>query len=189
MLHELLQDVKFHASLLELDFIVAREARGAGCGRCGGRLHAASYPRKPRGLPDLPEGYDVRLSFCCAIDGCRKRVTPSSFRFLGRKVYVATIVVLACALREGPTPTRMKRIQQMTGVSRRTVERWCGWWRTAFAASGFWDTASASFMPPVNTGSLPASLLERFVGDGDAQLRALLRLLGPITGNATDQVC
>jgi len=30
-----------------------------------------------------------RFSFCCARDGCRTRKTPPSFRFLGRKVYLA----------------------------------------------------------------------------------------------------
>ena len=55
------------------------------------------YGRKPRGLPD---GIDpgpvlpVRFSFCCSVDGCRRRHTPPSVRFLGRKVYLSVMVVL-----------------------------------------------------------------------------------------------
>ena len=52
----------------------------------------------------------------------------------------------------------------------------------AFAESPFWRITAAAFMPPVQTGLLPASLLERFSGDDEARLVALLRLLGPITG-------
>jgi hypothetical protein len=64
------------------------------------------------------------------------------------------------------------------------VERWRTWWRETFAESAFWRAARAAFMPPVAAGLLPASLLERFAGDDEARLVALLRLLGPITGGA-----
>ena len=58
--------------------------------------------RKPRGRPlGLGPEDDWRLSFCCAVDGCRTRATPPSLRFLGRKVYLATIVVLVAIMREG----------------------------------------------------------------------------------------
>jgi hypothetical protein len=39
-------------------------------------------------------------------------------------------------------------------------------------------------MPPAGPGRLPLSLLERFAGDDEARLVALLRFLGPITGGA-----
>ena len=47
--------------------------------------------------PELEE-YAERFSFCCAVDGCRKRATPPSLRFLGRKVYLATVVTLISAM-------------------------------------------------------------------------------------------
>jgi len=53
-----------------------------------------------------------------------------------------------------------------------------------FAESPFWRSAAAAFMPPAEPGRLPASLLERFAGDDEARLVALLRFLGPITGGA-----
>src|SRR6266568_3714215 len=81
-------------SLLRFDDDLAEQARQSGCG-CGGKLHSARYPRKPRGVPEeLQEDYSRRRSFCCAEEGCRKRTTPASFRFLSRRVYVAAVVIL-----------------------------------------------------------------------------------------------
>jgi hypothetical protein len=68
------------------------------------------------------------------------------------------------------------------GVDRRTVERWRTWWRDGFTATPFWKVACAAFMPPVDPGRLPASLIVRFAGDDADRLVALLRFIGPITG-------
>jgi hypothetical protein len=87
-------------------------------------------------------------------------------------------------MRHGATPARMRKLHEHLGVSRRTVERWRRWWRETFAESPFWRAAAAAFMPPAEPGRLPASLLERFAGDDEARLVALLRYLGPITGGA-----
>jgi hypothetical protein len=144
-------------------------------------LHSARFRRKPRRSPvGLGVDYDRRLSFCCAVDLCRKRATPPSFRFLGRKVYVGAVVVLVAAMRQGATAAR--QLRELVGVSLRTITRWREWWRSAFVASPFWRAATAAFMPPVDEARLPASLLERFSGDAAARLIALLRVLLPITG-------
>ena len=71
-----------------------------------GRQHL----RKPRGRPaGLGDEHDWRFSFCCARDGCRTRKTPPSLRFLGRKVYLAAMVVLIAIMREGATAARMRQ--------------------------------------------------------------------------------
>ncbi len=73
---------------LSVDKDLAECARRRGSS-CGGRLHSANYPRAPRsGLGHPPEEYRCRFSFCCDRDGCRRPLTPSSVRFLGRKIYV-----------------------------------------------------------------------------------------------------
>jgi hypothetical protein len=77
-----------------------------------------------------------------------------------------------------------RQLAALYGVSRRTIARWRIWWRDVFAASTFWRVATAAFVPPVKTVRMPASLLERFAGDAEAKLIALLRLLLPITGGA-----
>ena len=185
MYQALLADVRFHQLLLNFDHDMADTARSQGCA-CGGVLHSARYRRKPRGLPAGLDKkvYCWRFSFCCAVDGCRQRDTPPSLRFLGRRVYLATMVVLISAMRHGATAPRVARLSQLIGVSRRTVAHWREWWRTMFAQSRFWQAARAAFMPPVDQDRLPASLLERFAGGGAEQLLALLRFLAPITGGA-----
>jgi len=180
----LLADARFHRLLLAIDDDIAADCRAAGCGRCGGVLHSARFRRKPRGRPAALDDVDEqRRSFCCAAAGCRKRATPPSLRFLGRKVYLATVVTLVCALRHGTRAAR-RRLSDDLGVSRRTVARWQEWWLRSFAAGRFWNAASAAFMPPVQPSRLPASLLERFAGSAAERLVALLRFLAPITGGA-----
>jgi len=86
MYHELPRGASFWTFLFRIDQDLAKMAQAEACPQCGGRLDCANYPRKPRGPRNLPEQYRYRLSFCCDRDGCRKRVTPRSVRFLGRKV-------------------------------------------------------------------------------------------------------
>jgi len=178
----ILRDARFSALLLRLDLDLAAAARAAGC-HCGGALHRANFPRKPRGGSSaLGPEHDQRFSFCCGSDGCRQRATPPSLRFLGRKVYFAAVVVLVTAMRHGATPERVRRLRELFGVSRRTLERWRAWWRTAFAQGSFWRAAAGVFMPPVEVSLLPASLLDRFGSEAETRVLALLRFLGPITG-------
>lgn len=182
MCHALLSDSTFYTLLLEFDWDIAAKARAVGCS-CGGVLHAADYPRKPRGGPEgLPGAYRSRLSFCCALDGCRKRTTPPSMRFLGRRVYLAAVVVLATAMQGGITAKRAARLRELVGVSLRTLKRWRAWWRTEFIDSSLWKAERGRFSPPVDVGALPASLLERFSGeDEQGRLIQTLAFLKPVT--------
>jgi hypothetical protein len=181
----LLGDTRLYALLERIDEDLAAQARAKGC-RCGGRLDRACYPRKPRG-PGLPESYARRRSFCCAQAQCRRRTTPVSVRFLGRRVYAGAVVVLVCALRDGPSALRAAYLRQWVGVDRRTLARWRRWWREEFPRSVLWRGARGSFVPPVAETQLPHALLERFVG---AQLRerliALLRFLGPLSSASAE---
>lgn len=175
--------------MFRIDVELADAVRSERC-ECGGRLHSARYPRKPRcgvDLKQLDRGYGMRFSFCCDEDGCRRRRTPPSVRFLGRRVYLGAVVVLIATLAEGATPRRLRRLRQIVGdVSRRTVERWRRWWRESFPQTPFWREHRARFAPAIEAERLPTSLLERMPGtDANTRLIALLRLLTPITtGNA-----
>jgi hypothetical protein len=178
----LLADGRLYELLQQFDEDLAAEQRAGGCPRCGGVLHSARYRRKPRGLArGLDSEYGWRLSFCCARDDCRKRATPASLRFLGRKVYLGAVVVLISALRCGPTPVRMRYLEEWVGVSRRTVVRWRRWWCEGLVDTPFWRAASGALMPPVQRAQLPASLLERFTGNALERLLGLLRFIAPIT--------
>ena len=185
----LLADTRFHELLLTIDRDLAATCRAEGCEHCGGPLHSARYNRKPRGRTcRLGPEHDKRFSFCCAVDGCRLRETPASLRFLGRRVYMAAIMVLIAILRDGVTDPRMERLSEVVSVDRRTLSRWRTWWRRTFTATPFWQIARAQFMPPVDQHRLPASLLDRFTGGVNEKLIALLRFLGPITGGTGMQV-
>jgi hypothetical protein len=181
-----LADAKFHEQLLVFDRDLAASARAARCWLCGGALHSASYDRKPRGCPGgFGHEYAERFSFCCAVDGCRKRTTPPSLRFLGRKVYLATVVTLISAMLLGTTPARLARLSAMPGIDRRALARWRTWWRSTFTDGPFASVAKAALAPPLDIAGLPVSLLDRVAGGIEQKLSALLRFLAPLTGGAS----
>ena len=143
MYHDLPRAARFWSFLFAVDQDLAETARKKAC-PCGGRLHCANYPRKPRGTPvQLPEPQRLRLSFCCDRDGCRKRVTPPSVRFLGRKVYLGAIIIVISAMRQGPTPRRVRELSNRFGADRRTIARWQVFWREHFPQTPFWKVARA----------------------------------------------
>ena len=186
MYQAVLADAKFNEQLLAFDRDLSATTRAARCWRCGGALHSASYDRKPRGGPaGLGQKYAERFSFCCAVDGCRKRTTPPSLRFQGRRVYLATVVTLIAAMLLGTTPARLARLSAVPGIDRRTLARWRAWWRATFTEGQFAPVVRAAVVPPLDIAGLPVSLLERFAGDVREQLVALLRFLGPLTGGAS----
>jgi hypothetical protein len=173
----ILQDPAFYATLLMIDLASAAAARAAGCPFCGGRLHFARYRRKPRSPLALGPAFCLRQSLCCAAEGCRRRTTPRSVLFLGRRVHVGAVVVLASALVHGVTPRRARTLREAFEVDRRTLARWRRWWRTSLPATRFWRAARARLMPPVEETALPQSLVARFAAHARAGLVALLRFL------------
>lgn len=178
-----LGDAAFYRLLLRFDEELAAAERPKGCRVCGKRLEVSDFPRKPRGMTrDLGARFAERLSFCCADRTCRKRRTPPSLRFLGRKVYLGAVVVLISAMCCGATTTRMRRLHELVGVSRHTVARWRKWWREQLPAVPFWRALSGTLrVPPISTADLPASLLERFTGTPEERLVLLLRALAPVS--------
>ena len=180
MCHAILSDIKFFQQLVLIDQDLADQTRLLGC-PCGGPLHQAHFPRKPRSCPRaVRDDYALRFSFCCG--WCRRRITAVSVRFLGRRVHLALAVVLVSD--RGPTPAAARRLSQQLSVSPRTVERWRQWWRERFPATDLWQTMCARFMPPLDVGSLPTALLARFAGVGVEPMRRLLMFLTPLTGAA-----
>jgi hypothetical protein len=183
MYHNLPRAASFWAFLLTIDHDLAETRRKQACS-CGGRLHYANYVRKPRGTPvQLPQPQRVRLSLCCDRDGCRKRVTPPSVRFLGRKVYLAPIVILVSAMRQGPTPRRVRELSRRFGVDRRTIARWQVFWREQVPQTPFWKAARARLQPAAHGVVLPLALLDAFVRRHApcADWGRLLKFLAPMT--------
>ena len=163
--------------LVAIDEETCLRVAAAGCSWCGGPLHRSDYPRKPRGglLAVGGEVFTLRLSLCCGRQGCRRRATPPSVRFLGRRVYLGAAVILSSIVAQGLATAR--KVKQATGIAARTVARWRRWWQTGFVQSRLFEAERGRFMPPLVIAELPASLVERFqVLAADAA--ALVRTLG-----------
>ena len=176
-MEKLLRDGRLFKLLEKVDWEIAQEAKEGGCEHCGEKkLHRGDYRRKPRGGPK----WDKRHSFNCAGKDCRKRKTPPSVRFLGRKVYVGVVVVLVSAMMHGVKPHRVERLRQQLGIDERTLKRWRAWWLENFVESGFWKGARGLFMPGLDGKVMPLSLVEAF-GVNRAGLLKLMEFLSPIT--------
>jgi hypothetical protein len=180
--HALLQDSRFFCLLLHIDIELAEQTRAGKC-QCGGVLHRANYPRKPRAcLNESRADYEYRFSFCC--NRCRKRATSMSVRFLGRRVYLGLAVVLMSAGRVEAT-SAVAQLGETLDVPARTIQRWRNWWTGQFPLTLLWQAECARFMPPVAVSQLPASLIERFIGTAEEILMRLLVFLSPLTvGNS-----
>ncbi|MCA1788917.1 MAG: hypothetical protein LC667_03375 [Thioalkalivibrio sp.] len=183
--HGLLQSVGFWTFLFSVDRSLAADVHQGGCS-CGARLHRADYLRKPRGGPKgLSREHCYRLSFCCGREGCRKRLTPPSVRFLGRKVYLHAVVILVAAMRQGPTPRRVRELAELFDVDRRTIQRWQVFWREQFPQTPFWKVARGQLALLAELLDLPRALLAAFFRDEEPdpkqKWKELLVFLSPIT--------
>ena len=183
MITSLDNNPKLYAVLLKIDKDLAAETREKGCPHCGGVLHSACYPRKLK-KPCVPhDGKQiVRFSFCCSADGCRRRITSPSVRFLGRKRYLSVVVVLLGTMCHRLTQRCAEELEKLAGVSRRTLSRWQRWWQEAFPASRFWKYSKAFIVPPLDPAHLCRDLVDRFSAQCEiAGMVRLLRFLSPLS--------
>jgi hypothetical protein len=178
MFDQLTFGCEFFATLEALDRTIARRVAASRCPECEGPLHASNFPRKPRGALVAPEGeaFVVRFSLCCGREGCRKRATPPSLRFLGRRVYLGVVVIVASlvaqALGVASAPA--------AGVPRRTTRRWLAWWRGPFLATEILVAIRARLVG-VDVVGIPRSIVERLHGTAEEQIPTMLHLLAPLT--------
>lgn len=173
-------DARLHKLLVEIDQELAAQARVCGCLHCGGKLHRALYPRKPRGWPDGEIHKETRLSYCC--ETCRRRTTPASVRFLGRRVYSAAVMVLSSVSSSRLSVASTRTLCHALKIPKRTLERWRRWWREGFLKTPLWIHGQALFMPTIEHKELPGSLLERFQGnDWGERLTRCLQFLASET--------
>lgn len=152
-MQSLVIDSRFFFILLEIDRAIAEKTREKGCPSCGGKLHVGNYPRKPRGLSGTDGEVHRRLSFCCS--QCGKRVTPESVRFLGRKVYVGAVVILAMS-GEWLKGAALK-------VCRQTLGRWRLFWNSVLEwRRSFWKMSQGFLPPGFQTNGTPIPIVEFF---------------------------
>ena len=182
MWHDVVLGREFFAALVAIDAEIALRAREAACPRCGGPLHVGHYERKPRGgrFAEAGEEFSWRFSWCCGREGCRKRTTPPSVRFLGRKVYLEGAVLIACVLM--PLLEQSAAVaRQSTGIAARTLRRWHAWWQSVFVASALF-TELRAHVPDVDVVTLPGVLIDSFDGATPrTRLEQTMRFLAPLT--------
>lgn len=153
MSHDWIPDLNFFKQLDDEDARNAAQVKASGCPECAGRLDRADYPRKPRGgdIGVAGEVFERRRSLCCAREGCRRRRTPPSLVFLGRRVYLAITVVLA----------GWRTTATWSSPPRRTVGRWRGWF-AALTRTRWWTGTRARLSPPAEPAmTLPAAIIVR----------------------------
>lgn len=181
MYHYLLTDARFYNSLLDLDRQIAGQFRERACPFCQGNLNQSHFLRKPRGVPkNTDPDYPVRFSYCCAEDGCRKRITPPSMRFLSRKVYSSVILFLIFLFNSKSDEARMDKLNALLGttLSVETIRRWRHYWTQVVPDTHTWKRSP---FHQVLSETLPASLLALFQGDLKQQLQRGLQWLLPLT--------
>jgi hypothetical protein len=171
---------EFFVVLEQLDAAITDRVAAARCPLCGGQLHRGDYDRKPRGglVAKAGEEFVRRFSLCCSEEGCRKRTRPPSVRFLGRRVYLGVVVILASVVADALAAA--EAIRATTGVPARTVGRWLGWWRGPFIRSEVFVALRAQLIG-VDPSGVPASIVERLEGSVKEQVRTLLEILAPLT--------
>jgi len=179
MCQSVLQDPAFFGFLLRIDQDHAATVHSQGCS-CAGPLHRASYARKPRGGAHGATVDTTRISFCCG--HCRRRSTPASVRFLGRRVYWGAVVVLATALCAGLSLRRGRQLSQQLAVPVLTLLRWRQWWLSGFTITAVWRALRGRLLPPVAASELPGGLLQRVVAvDACSAMAMVLRWLAPLS--------
>lgn len=181
MSHDWIADTNFFLLLDHHDAQATRDAQADGCPMCGGRLDRADYPRKPRGgdIGIAGETLVKRRSLCCAREGCRRRLTPPSLVFLGRRLYLAITVVVATW-----RATMRPPASAPASPPRRTLRRWLAWFACEAPRTRWGIAVRARLWPALEpTELLPGALVERLVRSGDLSeaLVTALHVLAPLS--------
>jgi hypothetical protein len=96
---------------------------------------------------------------------------------------LAAIVIIVIAMRQGPTPRRVRELSKRFNANRRTIARWQAFWREHFPQTPFWKVARARFTPVFEIVSLPYSLVDAFLRRRSPEKgwTLLLQFLSPIS--------
>ncbi len=179
MLPELLQTSNLFQLLHRIDIDLAKQQQRAGCPYCSGPLHYSNYQRKPRGGPDtLADEIDIRLSLCCANEGCRRRTLPPSTLFMDRKVYFRSVILIVLTLRQNkPREYSKAKLIRIFGISRKTINRWLAFYRELFPRSNLWKMIRGRINSTVQNNNLPGSLVDYFLQHVQTEEGAIVNCL------------
>lgn len=174
----------FHAYLIKIDLELANICAEKDCVYCGGKLHQADYPRSPMGMPQsFRDQYSQRISFCCS--NCRKRTTPPSVRFFGRRWYPAPIFTFISIMTCGINKRRIALIEKHFGIVMRetTWRRWRKWWHDEFVVTKFWQAAKGQISPidEITQGPFPRGIFNLYAGNIEQKILLFLPFVSPLT--------
>lgn len=103
-------------------------------------------------------------------------------RFLGRRVYLAAVVLLFSAMQHGVDRRRANELRRLIGASEPTLRRWRTWWLEEFVATPTWRSIRGMLGGDISVKEMPFSLVECVVEPrNEERLTVLLRLLCPLT--------
>lgn len=179
MLPELIQSPNLFYLLHRIDIDLAEQQKLAGCPFCGGPLHHSNYQRKPRGGPGvLPGDICLRLSLCCGEEKCRRRTLPSSTIFMDRRVYFRSVILIVLTLRQNyPHKHSKAQLMRMFGVSRKTLNRWQGFFRDIFPFSAQWQRLRGMISSTVKNNDLPGGMVTYFLQHTKSAEEAIINCL------------
>lgn len=181
MLPELLQTTNLFHLLHRIDIDLAEEQQKNGCPFCSETLHYATYQRKPRGGPDLPDAMFKRLSLCCSNEKCRRRTLPTSTLFMDRRVYFRAVIMIVTTLSQNkPQQYSKNMLSRIFGADRKTINRWLLYFRDIFPQSKVWKAIRGRLSSAVPNLNQPGSLVEYYLLHSQSPENAIsncLRLL------------
>jgi hypothetical protein len=148
-------------------------------------MNWANYPRKPRGVPpEAAKYFEKRFGHCCSTAECRKRRTPPSVRFLGRRVYVAIFIIIIFSVASHELYQKLIITTAANSFSKWTLDRWVIWWDCVIPISRVWKKISGQLNSNVDNQFLPLFLIEQFLasneGITDKAMLSLLEFLSPM---------
>lgn len=181
MSHISLPGASLYRFIQQIDLDIVKSAQACPCLHCGGRLDRADYNRKPRGVSLGLDDDLRRYSLCCRQDGCRKRLTCQSLRFMGRKVFLGFFILFASSLPKRVEGPSVHRISNELSVSPQTLSRWLSYWKEDFSKTSFWRREQGLFMPPLAQDNHAAILISRFSSETVDPIpwSTLLKFLAP----------
>lgn len=181
MSHISLPGASLYRFIQQIDLDTVRQAQASPCPHCGSRLDRADYERKPRGVSLGSDDDSRRYSLCCRQDGCRKRLTCQSLRFMGRKVFLGFFILFSSSMDKASERRSINRISNDLSVSPQTLSRWLRYWRADFSKTTFWRREQGLFKPPFMEENHAAMLISRFRAQSQElqQWQALLTFLAP----------
>ncbi len=179
MLPELINQIELFEILYKIDKDLSNQTRQLLCPYCGSALHTANYDRKPRGVnANIPDEFLRQQSLCCSNEECRKRVKPQSVRFMGRRVYWMSVILVVMALRQNrPDGYAAKKLIQMCGCDKKTLYRWIEYFQETFPSSSQWKKLRGRISASIDNNSLPGERVYYFINKSDSPQNGLIQCL------------